>query len=118
MSTAMENYGKLNILVNNAGIMHSEDGGIETAENIWDLTMDINLKGVFFCCKYGIPHLLKSGGGSIINLSSIVALRGSATSQIAYTASKGGVNSLTKELACVYGKQNIRINNLCIFAFD
>jgi NAD(P)-dependent dehydrogenase (short-subunit alcohol dehydrogenase family) len=107
-------YGKLNVLFNNAGIFHAADGSVlETEEAIWDLTIDINLKGVFFGCKYGIPALLRAGGGSIINTASFVALMGAATAQIAYTASKGGVLSMTREISVECARQNIRANALC-----
>ncbi len=83
-------FGKLNILFNNAGIFHPTDGSVlDTEEDVWDLTMNVNLKGVFLGCKYGIPALLRAGGGSIINTASFVAVMGAATSQVAYTASKG-----------------------------
>jgi len=107
-------FGKLNVLFNNAGIMHSaDDNAVTTDEAVWDLTMAINLKGVFFGCKYGIPALLRAGGGSIINTASFVALLGAATPQIAYTASKGGVLAMTRELAVIHARQNIRVNSLC-----
>ncbi len=111
---AEENYGKLDILFNNAGISHAnDDDAIATEEDVWDLTMAINLKGVFLGCKYGIPALRRAGGGSIINTASFVALLGAATPQIAYTASKGGVLSMTRELATIHARENIRINALC-----
>ncbi|MFQ5807834.1 MAG: glucose 1-dehydrogenase [Phycisphaerae bacterium] len=107
-------FGKLNVLFNNAGIMHSDDGDAEaTDEGVWDLTVNVNLKGVFLGCKYGIPALRRAGGGSIINTASFVALLGAATPQIAYTASKGGVLALTRELAVVHARENIRVNALC-----
>jgi NAD(P)-dependent dehydrogenase (short-subunit alcohol dehydrogenase family) len=107
-------YGKLNVLFNNAGIMHSDDdNAVNTSEAVWDLTMAVNLKGVFLGCKYGIPALQRAGGGSIINTASFVALLGAATPQVAYTASKGGVLALTRELAVVHARQNIRVNALC-----
>ncbi len=107
-------FGALHVLFNNAGIMHSQDdNAMTTDEAIWDLTMNINLKGVFFGCKYGIPALLRAGGGSIINTASFVALLGAATPQIAYTASKGGVLAMTRELAVVHARQNIRVNAIC-----
>tara|TARA_Y100001970_G_scaffold293825_1_gene443549 strand:+ start:2887 stop:3672 length:786 start_codon:yes stop_codon:yes gene_type:complete len=112
--TAEEHFGKLDILFNNAGIMHSNDSGaVDTEEKIWDLTMNINLKGVYLGCKYGIPALRRNGGGSIINTASVVALVGSATPQLAYTASKGGVIALSQELAVLHAKENIRVNALC-----
>jgi len=111
---AEKTYGKLDILFNNAGIMHSDDNGaVDTEEKIWDLTMNINAKGVFLGCKYGIPALLRNGGGSVINVASFVAILGAATSQVAYTASKGAVLSLTRELAVIHARQNLRINALC-----
>jgi NAD(P)-dependent dehydrogenase (short-subunit alcohol dehydrogenase family) len=107
-------YGQLNILFNNAGIMHSDDdNAVTTDEAVWDLTMNVNLKGVFLGCKYGIPALRRAGGGSVINTASFVALLGAATPQIAYTASKGGVLALTRELAIVHARENIRVNALC-----
>jgi NAD(P)-dependent dehydrogenase (short-subunit alcohol dehydrogenase family) len=114
IATAETHYGRLNILFNNAGIFHPEDGSVlETEEDVWDLTMNVNLKGVFLGCKYGIPALQRAGGGSIINTASFVALMGAATPQIAYTASKGGVLSLTREVAIEFARQNIRVNALC-----
>lgn len=111
---AEETYGRLHILFNNAGIMHSnDDDAVSTEEAVWDLTMNINVKGVFFGCKYGIPALRRAGGGSIINTASFVALLGAATPQIAYTASKGAVLSMTRELAIIHARENIRVNALC-----
>ena len=111
---AEEQFGKLNVLFNNAGIMHSDDdNAITTEESVWDLTMNINLKGVFLGCKYGIPALRRAGGGSIINVAAFVALLGAATPQIAYTASKGGVLAMTRELAVIHARENIRVNALC-----
>ncbi|MCC6169061.1 MAG: glucose 1-dehydrogenase [Caldilineaceae bacterium] len=107
-------FGKLNVLFNNAGIMHSQDDdAVNTDEAVWDLTMAVNLKGVYLGCKYGIPALRRAGGGSIINTASFVALVGAATPQLAYTASKGGVLALTRELAVVHARENIRVNALC-----
>lgn len=111
---AESEFGSLHILFNNAGIMDSRDDNAEvTDEDVWDLTMNINLKGVFLGCKYGIPALKRAGGGSIINTASFVALLGAATPQIAYTASKGGVLSMTRELAVIHARENIRVNALC-----
>jgi NAD(P)-dependent dehydrogenase (short-subunit alcohol dehydrogenase family) len=111
---AEESFGMLNVLFNNAGIMHSDDdNAITTEEAVWDLTMNINLKGVFMGCKYGIPALRRAGGGSIINVASFVALLGAATPQLAYTASKGGVLAMTRELAVIHARENIRVNALC-----
>jgi len=111
---AEETFGKLDVLFNNAGIMHSDDdNAIATEERVWDLTMNINLKGVFLGCKYGIPALRRAGGGSIINVASFVALMGAATPQLAYTASKGGVLAMTRELAVIHARENIRVNAIC-----
>jgi NAD(P)-dependent dehydrogenase (short-subunit alcohol dehydrogenase family) len=111
---AEETYGKLHVLFNNAGIMHSrDDNAITTEEEVWDLTMSINLKGVFLGCKYGIPAIHRAGGGSIINVASFVALMGAATPQLAYTASKGGVLAMSRELAVIHAREKIRVNALC-----
>src|SRR3989449_11369436 len=111
---AQDKFGGLHILYNNAGIFHPEDAGtVETAVEIWDRVIDINLKGVWLGCKFGIPALLRSGGGVIINVASFVALVGAATPQIAYTASKGGVLSMTREIAVEYARRGIRANALC-----
>lgn len=111
---AEKTYGRLNVLFNNAGIFPDRDGSVlETEEEVWDWVMNVNLKGVFWGCKYGIPALLRAGGGSIINTASFVALIGAATSQIAYTASKGGVLSMTREMAVEFARQNIRLNAIC-----
>ena len=114
IAIAERGFGKLDALFNNAGIMHhSDDNAVTTEESIWDLTMNINAKGVFLGCKYGIPALRRAGGGSIINTASFVALMGAATPQIAYTASKGAVLALTRELAVIHARENIRVNSLC-----
>ncbi|HGE71334.1 TPA: SDR family oxidoreductase, partial [Candidatus Poribacteria bacterium] len=114
IKVAEKTYGALHILFNNAGIMHSQDDdAINTPEEIWELTMAVNLKGVFLGCKYGIPALRRAGGGSVINTASFVAILGAATPQIAYTASKGGVLAMTRELAIVHARENIRVNALC-----
>ena len=107
-------FGGLDILFNNAGIMHGDDGNaMQTSEAVWDLTMNINLKGVYLGCRYGIPALQRRGGGSIINTASFVAVLGAATPQLAYTASKGGVLAMTRELAVIHARENIRCNALC-----
>ena len=110
---AKKKYGGLHILFNNAGIMHSDDGDSQsTDEKVWDLTMNINVKGVFLGCKYGIPLMRLSGGGSVINTASFVAHLGAATPQIAYTASKGAVLAMSRELAIIHARENIRVNAL------
>ncbi len=112
--TVEESYGRLDVLFNNAGISHPrDDDAVTTDEDVWDLTMNINLKGVFLGCKHGIPALRRAGGGSIINTASFVALLGAATPQLAYTASKGGVLAMTRELAVIHARENIRVNALC-----
>jgi NAD(P)-dependent dehydrogenase (short-subunit alcohol dehydrogenase family) len=111
---AVESFGGLHVLYNNAGVMLPDDGGVvETDEQTWDRTMSINLKGVWLGCKFGIPAMLQSGGGSIVNVASFVALLGAATPQIAYTATKGGVLSMTREIAVEYARRGIRANALC-----
>jgi NAD(P)-dependent dehydrogenase (short-subunit alcohol dehydrogenase family) len=111
---AEESFGRLDVLFNNAGISHArDDDAVATEEEVWDLTMNINLKGVFLGCKYGIPALRRAGGGSIINTASFVALLGAATPQLAYTASKGGVLAMTRELAVIHAREGIRVNALC-----
>jgi NAD(P)-dependent dehydrogenase (short-subunit alcohol dehydrogenase family) len=107
-------FGALHVVFNNAGIFPAEDGSpVDTPEAVWDTVMQVNLKSVFLGCKHGIPALLRAGGGSIINTASFVALMGAATSQIAYTASKGGVLALTREVAVEYARRGIRANALC-----
>lgn len=107
-------FGKLHILFNNAGISHADDdNAMTTSEEVWDLTMKINVKGVFLGCKYGIPAIKRAGGGSVINTASFVALMGAATPQLAYTSSKGAVLSMSRELAVIHARENIRVNALC-----
>lgn len=114
IDTATARFGGVNVLYNNAGIFPADDGGtLETPEATWDRVMNVNLKGVWLCCRHGIPAMLASGGGSIINVASFVALMGAATAQIAYTASKGGVLSMTREVAVEYARRGIRANALC-----
>lgn len=111
---AEKTYGALHVLFNNAGIMHGDDGdAVSTEEHIFDLTYAINVKGVFFGCKYGIPAIKRAGGGSIINTASFVAHLGAATPQLAYTASKGAVLSMSRELAVIHAREGIRVNALC-----
>lgn len=114
VAAAVGAFGELHILFNNAGVMLGDDDNAETTtEETWDRTMNINLKGVFFGCKFGIPAIRASGGGSIINTASFVAHLGAATPQLAYTASKGGVLAMTRELAAIHARENIRVNALC-----
>jgi len=113
VEAAEKAFGKLNVLFNNAGIMLSkDDDAVATEEAVWDQTLDVNAKGVFLGCKYGVPALRRAGGGSIINTASFVARLGAATPQIAYTASKGAVLSMTRELAIIHARENIRVNAL------
>ncbi|MCU1426813.1 MAG: dehydrogenase, short-chain alcohol dehydrogenase like [Actinomycetia bacterium] len=111
---AQATYGALHVLYNNAGVFPADDGGVlDTPEATWERVMDINLKGVWLGCRAGIPALLASGGGSIINVASFVAFLGAATAQIAYTTSKGGVLAMSREIAVEYGRQGVRVNALC-----
>jgi len=113
-AAAVERYGGVDVLYNNAGIMPADDASVlETEPAAWDRVLDVNAKGVYLCCRHGIPRLLERGGGSVINVASFVALVGAATSQIAYTASKGAVLSLTRELAVEFARQGVRVNALC-----
>ncbi len=107
-------YGTIDVLFNNAGISPLDDASVlDTSLEAWQRVQDVNLKSVFLCCKHGIPHLLETGGGSVINTASFVAVMGAATSQISYTASKGGVLALTRELAVEFARRNVRVNALC-----
>jgi NAD(P)-dependent dehydrogenase (short-subunit alcohol dehydrogenase family) len=114
VNTAVDRFGKLNVLYNNAGIFDEADESVlTTTDAIWDRTMAINVKGLAFCCKHGIPALINAGGGSVINIASFVALVGCTVPQDAYTASKGAVIALTKSLAVQFGPKNIRSNAIC-----
>jgi NAD(P)-dependent dehydrogenase (short-subunit alcohol dehydrogenase family) len=114
IASAEKSFGKMNVLFNNAGIMDGrDDDAVKTEEEVWERTMSVNLKGVFLGCKYGVPALRRAGGGSIINTASFVAFLGAATPQLAYTASKGGVLAMTRELAVVHAREKIRVNALC-----
>ncbi|GEM88080.1 glucose 1-dehydrogenase [Meiothermus granaticius] len=114
VKAAEEGFGRLDILFNNAGISHAQDDdAIHTTEEVWDLTFQVNVKGVFLGCKYGIPALRRAGGGSVINTASFVALLGAATPQLAYTASKGAVLAMSRELAVIHAREGIRVNALC-----
>ncbi len=107
-------FGRIDVLVNNAGIAPNDDGSaIDTTVDAWQRVQDVNLNGVFLCCKHGIPHLLEGGGGSVVNVASFVAVMGAATSQISYTASKGGVLALSRELGVEFARRGVRVNALC-----
>ena len=111
---AARHFGGIDVLYNNAGIMPEDDSSIlDTDVDAWQRVQDVNTKGVYLCCKYGIPHLLDRGGGSVINVASFVALLGAATSQISYTASKGAVLAMTRELAVEFARRGVRVNALC-----
>ena len=113
-TAAAESVGGIDVLYNNAGISPADDDSIlETGLDAWERVQAVNTRGVYLCCKHGIPHLLEQGGGSVINVASFVALVGAATSQISYTASKGAVLSLSKELGVQFARQGIRVNALC-----
>jgi NAD(P)-dependent dehydrogenase (short-subunit alcohol dehydrogenase family) len=109
-----EAFGRIDVLFNNAGIAPPDDNSVlDTSVEAWQNVQDVNLKSVFLCCKHGIPHLLETGGGSVINTASFVAVMGAATSQISYTASKGGVLALSRELGVEFARQGVRVNALC-----
>jgi NAD(P)-dependent dehydrogenase (short-subunit alcohol dehydrogenase family) len=109
-----EEFGRVDVLFNNAGISPDDDTSVlDTSLEAWQRVQDVNLKSVFLCCKHGIPHLLQGGGGSVINTASFVAVMGAATSQISYTASKGGVLALTRELGVEFARRGVRVNALC-----
>jgi NAD(P)-dependent dehydrogenase (short-subunit alcohol dehydrogenase family) len=111
---ARERFGKVDVLFNNAGISPEDDASIlDTSVEAWDRVQNVNLKAVFLCCKFGIPHLLDNGGGSVINTASFVAVMGAAVSQISYTASKGGVLAMSRELGVEFARRGIRVNALC-----
>jgi NAD(P)-dependent dehydrogenase (short-subunit alcohol dehydrogenase family) len=114
MRATADRFGGIDVLYNNAGISPADDAGVlETSVEAWDRVQAVNTRGVFLCCKHGIPHLLERGGGSVINVASFVAIVGAATSQISYTASKGAVLSMTRELAVQFARRNVRVNALC-----
>jgi NAD(P)-dependent dehydrogenase (short-subunit alcohol dehydrogenase family) len=109
-----ERFGRIDVLFNNAGISPTDDASVlDTALDAWERVQSVNLRSVFLCCKHGIPHLLESGGGSVINTASFVAVMGAATSQISYTASKGGVLALSRELGVEFARRGVRVNALC-----
>jgi NAD(P)-dependent dehydrogenase (short-subunit alcohol dehydrogenase family) len=112
--TAREAYGGIDVLFNNAGISPPDDGSVlETSLDAWLRVQQVNLTSVYLCCHYGIPHLLDRGGGSVVNTASFVAVLGAATSQISYTASKGGVLAMSRELGVEFARRNVRVNALC-----
>jgi NAD(P)-dependent dehydrogenase (short-subunit alcohol dehydrogenase family) len=114
LAEAREQFGHIDVLMNNAGINPTDDGSVlETSLESWQRVQDVNLRSVFLCCKHGIPHLLEAGGGSVINVSSFVALMGAAVSQGSYTASKGAVLSLSRELGVEFAGRGVRVNALC-----
>ena len=112
--TVREELGRIDVLFNNAGISPVEDSSVlDTELEVWERVQMVNLRSVFLCCKHGIPHLLEGGGGSVINTASFVSILGAATSQISYTASKGGVLALSRELGVQFARQGVRVNALC-----
>jgi len=114
MAATAERFGGIDVLYNNAGISPDDDASIlDTSVEAWQRVQDVNTKGVFLCCKHGIPQMLARGGGSVINVASFVAILGAATSQISYTASKGAVLSMSRELAVQFARQGVRVNALC-----
>ena len=114
LAEAREQFGRIDVLMNNAGINPTDDGSVlETELEAWQRVQDVNLRSVFLCCKHGIPHLLEAGGGSVINVASFVATMGAAVSQISYTASKGAVLSLSRELGVEFARRGVRVNALC-----
>jgi NAD(P)-dependent dehydrogenase (short-subunit alcohol dehydrogenase family) len=114
VDAAVERFGGLDVLYNNAGVMLPEDGSVDSMDSaVWDTTLAVNVKGVAFGCKYGVPAMIARGGGSIINVASFVAWLGAATSQTAYTASKGAVLAMTREIAVEYARKGVRCNALC-----
>jgi NAD(P)-dependent dehydrogenase (short-subunit alcohol dehydrogenase family) len=114
MAATAERFGGIDVLYNNAGISPGDDASVlDTSVEAWQRVQDVNTKGVFLCCKHGIPHLLERGGGSVINVASFVAILGAATSQISYTASKGAVLAMSKELGVQFAREGVRVNALC-----
>jgi NAD(P)-dependent dehydrogenase (short-subunit alcohol dehydrogenase family) len=111
---AREAYGHIDVLFNNAGINPTDDSSVlDTSLETWQRVQDVNVRSVFLCCKYGIPHLLEAGGGSVVNTASFVAVMGAATSQISYTASKGAVLAMSREMGVQFARQGVRVNALC-----
>jgi NAD(P)-dependent dehydrogenase (short-subunit alcohol dehydrogenase family) len=113
-ASARSQCGRIDVLFNNAGINPNDDTSVlDTSLEAWQRVQDVNLKSVFLCCKHGIPHLLDAGGGSVINMASFVAVMGAAVSQISYTASKGGVLAMSRELGVEFARRGVRVNALC-----
>jgi NAD(P)-dependent dehydrogenase (short-subunit alcohol dehydrogenase family) len=113
-ATTLRELGRIDVLFNNAGISPADDGSVlDTTLAAWERVQQANLRSVFLCCKHGIPHMLQTGGGSVINTASFVAVVGAATSQISYTASKGGVLALSRELGVEFARRGVRVNALC-----
>ncbi|MGH3109523.1 MAG: SDR family NAD(P)-dependent oxidoreductase, partial [Gaiellaceae bacterium] len=113
-SQTAERFGGIDVLYNNAGISPGDDASVlDTSVEAWQRVQDVNTKGVFLCCRHGIPYLLERGGGSVINVASFVALLGAATSQISYTASKGAVLAMSRELGVQFARRGVRVNALC-----
>jgi NAD(P)-dependent dehydrogenase (short-subunit alcohol dehydrogenase family) len=114
LARARSEYGRIDVLFNNAGISPDDDASVlDTSLEAWQRVQDVNLRSVFLCCKHGIPLMLENGGGSVINTASFVAVMGAATSQISYTASKGAVLALSRELGVEFARRGVRVNALC-----
>ncbi len=111
---AREEFGRVDVIFNNAGINPGDDASVlDTSLEAWQRVQDVNVRSVFLCCKYGIPHLIEAGGGSVINTASFVAVMGAAVSQVSYTASKGAVLSMSRELGVEFARRGVRVNALC-----
>jgi NAD(P)-dependent dehydrogenase (short-subunit alcohol dehydrogenase family) len=109
-----DEFGRIDVLFNNAGINPPDDGSVlDTSIEAWQRVQDVNVRSVFLCCKHGIPHLLENGGGSVINTASFVAVLGAAVSQISYTASKGAVVAMSREMGVQFAARGVRVNALC-----
>jgi len=107
-------FGRVDVLYNNAGINPTDDSSVlDTSLEAWQRVQDVNVRSVFLCCKHGIPHLLQGGGGSVINTASFVAVMGAAVSQISYTASKGAVLAMSREMGIEFARRGVRVNALC-----